>query len=158
MGLGYRVFFVQDEHVQRIAQKRFNSLYLKKTEPLTQYANKTVISVLAMYELVDRKPDTIVRIDTQKIRFNADGFVDEAYEDEGRRLVASKMDDVFSGLLQISGKDKLNENKNADESVVDASKRFDDRRWKQRHPELSGPVLKKILNGIFGSKSRRKTT
>ena len=69
MGLGYKVFFVEDEHVQRIAQKRFNSLYLKKTEPLTQYANKTVISVLAMYELVDRKPDTIVRIDTQKNTF-----------------------------------------------------------------------------------------
>ena len=79
-------------------------------------------------------------------------------EDEGRRLVASKMDDVFSGLLQISGKDKLNENKNADESVVDGSKRFDDRRWNQRHPELSGPVLKKILNGIFGSASGRRTS
>ncbi|MDC0434775.1 hypothetical protein OAM69_03940 [bacterium] len=153
MSLGYRVFFVVDEEVYRIAQKRFNALYLKKAAGLSQYSNQTVISVLVVYEIVNRKPNSIVRIDTQKIRFGEDGFVDEAYEDEGFRLAAAKIDDVINSALIMNDAIVMDDAHNIERSVVDASKRFDERRWKQRHPELSDPVLKKILKGVFGSAS-----
>jgi len=151
MSLGYRVFFIHEgENLSRIAQKRYNSLYLKKTEPFPQYAGQTIVSVLVVYELVARKPNRIVRMDTQKIRFDEKGFIDEAYESEGLQLAAKKMDDVFGSVLNSINSCVSIQPEKSQDSIIDASKRFDDRRWVQRHPKLSGPMLKKILAGVFG--------
>ena len=151
MSLGYRVFFVHSGDVHRISQRKFNALYLKSAESLCEYADQTLISVLVVYELVDRKPDCIVRMDTQKIRFDKKGFIDKAYEIEGLQLAASKMDELL-GKIGISDEMETTAHEGRDQStVVDASKRFNERRWNQRHPELSGQLLGKILTGIFGS-------
>ncbi len=151
MSLGYRVFFVNGGDVHRISQRKFNALYLKKTESLSEYADQTVISVLVVYELVDRKPDCIVRMDTQKIRFDEKGFVDKAYESEGLQLAASKMDELL-GKMGISDDMETTVHEGRDQgTIVDAGKRFNERRWNQRHPELSGQLLGKILTGVFGS-------
>jgi hypothetical protein len=34
-------------------------------------------------------------------------------------------------------------------NVVDATARFEERQWDQRHPKLSGPSLERILNALF---------
>lgn len=150
MSLGYRIFFVHDEDVQKISQKQFNSLYPRKSTALPEYAGKTVLSVLVVLELVARKPDCVIRMDTHKIRFDVEGFIDEAYENEGMQLAASKLDGLF-GDLNIRNVEKTSSLKlKTRNSVIEAGKRFDDRRWAQRHPRLSGPVLKKILNSVFG--------
>ena len=151
MSLGYRVFFVHDGKVNKISQKRFNSLYLKNAEALPKFAGQTVVSVLVVYELVARKPDRIIRMDTQKIRFNGIGFVDKAYENEGLQLVASRMDDVFGSLGICNDMETSSQEAKGKGSIVDASKRFDERRWDQRHPELSGRILKKVMAGVFGT-------
>lgn len=150
MSLGYRVFFIHGEDVHRIAQKRFNSLYQKKTEPLLRYAGQTVVSVIVVYELVARKPSCIIRMDTQKIRFDGEGFLDEAYQSEGLHLAASRIDNVIATLVSKSDTIVSSQSEQTKETIVDASRRFDDRRWSQRHPELSGPLLKKVLKGVFG--------
>lgn len=151
MSLGHRVFFVHDGDVHRISQKRFNSLYQKNAEPLVKFADQTVISVLVVYEIVARKPDCIIRMDTQKIRFDRKGYVDEAYENEGLQLAASRMEDVFGNLLQSCNDTEISSHEEKSQGkIVDASKRFDERRWNQRHPELGGPLLKKIMTGVFG--------
>ena len=148
--MGYRVFFVSDDDVHKISHKRFNSLYRENTESLPKLAGQTVISVLVVYELVASKPDCIIRMDTQKIRFDAKGFVDEAYENEGLQLAASRMDDVFGGLESCNEIEATSHEKEGQNGIVDARKRFDERRWNQRHPELDGIVLKKIMTGVFG--------
>lgn len=151
MSLGYRVFFVHGTDVRRISHKRYNSLYSNSVESFTSYGGQTVISVLVFYELVARKPDCIVRMDTQKIRFDENGFLDGAYEDEGLQLAASKMDDLLSGIVTSKETARSDDSGQVNGAIVDASKRFDERRWNQRHPELSGPIVKKILTGVFGS-------
>jgi hypothetical protein len=32
---------------------------------------------------------------------------------------------------------------------VDATARFEERQWDQRHPKLSGPSVERILNALF---------
>lgn len=151
MSLGYRVFFVHNEDVHRISQKRFESLYQNNTEPLPIFADQTIISVLVAYEVVERKPDCVIRIDTQKIRFDTRGFVDRAYEYEGLQLVASRMDDVLGSVLNsCNGSEISNHDLKDHGTIIAASKRFDERRWNQRHPELSEPLLKEIMDGVFG--------
>ena len=34
-------------------------------------------------------------------------------------------------------------------NVVDATARFEERQWDQRHPKLSGPSVERILNALF---------
>lgn len=151
MSMGYRVFFIQNDEVHRISQKRFNALHQSKDASFPKFAGQTITSVLVVYELVARKPDHILRMDTQKIRFDQNGLVDQDYENEGMQLVASKIDTLFSDLL--GGDENASSGKDEDDqsTLVDASRRFNDRRWNQRHPQLDGPVLQKILDGVFGT-------
>jgi len=150
MGLGYRVFFIQGDDVNRVSQKAFGSLHLKNNKSMLKYSSQTVLSALVFYELEDRKPKQIVRIDTQKIRFNSDGTLDDCYEQEGLMLVAGRVDKLLEETLHHNNQKSRRDGSAANDSVIDATDRFDERRWKQRHPELPGPTMKVILESVFG--------
>ena len=142
MNLGYRMFVVNDESVVRLSQKSFNDFYILETAPLSQNAGLTIVIVTTIYELKNRKPKRVIRMETQRIKVDTDGTIDKEHLGEAMRLVANRISSVFDGK-PLSATHKSN--------VVDAQALFDERRWKQRHPELSGPALKKILAILFGA-------
>ena len=142
MNLGYRIFVVNGESVVRLSQKSFNDFYILETAALSQYAGHTIVIVTAIYELKNRKPKRIIRMDSQRIKVDTDGTIEKEHLGEGMRLVANRFSSAFEAK-PLSATHNSN--------VVHAQALFDERRWKQRHPELSGPALKKILAILFGA-------
>ena len=87
------------------------------------------------------RPDRVIvaehiQIDCERIRILGDGSIDENYEHEGLHLAANRM-----WPLEANPKSSGN--------VVDAIARFEERQWDQRHPKLSDPALKRILNALL---------
>lgn len=145
MKLGYRVFIVEGNAVRRISQKTFDAFYSGETAALPEYAGGSVLIALVIYELEHRKPKRIVRIDTQRIKVQSDGFIDEEDRMENLRLALNSV--VLEGALSAASRWDSSE-------VIDATARFEERRWQQRHPELSGPALKALLKALFGARHR----
>lgn len=140
MNLGHRVFVVNNDTVTSISQKAFNDFYLRHKESLPQFANQTLNIAVVIYTLDKKKPKEIVRIDYQLMRVNGSGGIDEEFEHDAMRLVANKLDDMFgvvSAEVVSCG------------SVVNAVRKFDDRRHEHHHPNLSGPAHKRILEALF---------
>jgi hypothetical protein len=142
MNIGHRVFVVEGESVTRISQKDFDRFYLRENAVLPQYAGRTVTFAVVFYEHKNRKPKRIIRIDTQRSRVKADGSLDQAHNLEDLRLAMNRMEVRLASPAPQAAPRSL--------GVVDAKARFDDRRWRQLHPALSGPVQKKILSALFG--------
>jgi hypothetical protein len=111
-------------------------LYSGKVGALPKFAGQTVQIAVVIYTVQQRKPETIIQLDCGKIRILDDGTIDEKYEHEGLHLAANRM-----WSLEANPKSFGN--------VVDAIARFEKRQWDQRHPKLSGPALKRILNALF---------
>jgi hypothetical protein len=136
MSISHRVFVVEEDAVFSISQKTFAALYSGKVGVLPKFAGQTVQIAVVVYTLQQRKPEAIIQIDCERIRILGDGTIDENYEHEGLHLAANRM-------WPLEAKPKSSGN------VVDATARFEDRQWDQRHPKLSGPALKRILNALF---------
>jgi hypothetical protein len=136
MSIGHRIFVVEEDAVFPISQKTFNELYSGKVGALPKFAGQTVQIAVVVYTVHQRKPETIIQIDCERIRILGDGSIDENYAHEGLHLAANRM-----WLSETNPKPSGN--------VVDATARFEERQWDQRHPKLSGPSLERILNALF---------
>jgi hypothetical protein len=136
MSIGYRIFVVEEDVIFPISQKTFNALYSGKVGALQKFAGQTIQIAVIVYTLYQRKPKTIIQIDSERIRIMGDGSIDENYEHEGLHLAANRM-----------WQSEVNPQSSG--SVVDAKARFEERQWDQRHPKLSGPSYKRILNALF---------
>ena len=136
MNMGYRVFIVEKDAAFPISQKTFTALYSGKIGALQKFAGQTVQIAVVIYTVQQRKPETIIQLDCGRIRILDDGTINEKYEHEGLHLAANRM-----WPLEANPKPSGN--------VVDAIARFEERQWDQRHPKLSGPALKRILNALF---------
>lgn len=141
MNIGHRIFVVEDDSVVRLSQKSFNEFSFREKASLLQYAGRMIVIAIAIYELKNRKPKRVIRIDTERVKVNADGSRDKEHLLEGLALVAKR---ISFGNNPPRARVK-------DSSIVDAKAHFDERRWNQRHPELSGPALKNILASLFGT-------
>ena len=135
--VGYRVFIVDGDDLIPVSQKKFKAFYFEKQPVLPELAGRTLALTMAVYTLRGRKPNTICRLSCQHVRIGPDGAVDEAYELRGIRLMAYQMSNERRA---VSGPG----------NVVDAEAPFAQREWESRHPDLSGPVQKKILAILFG--------
>jgi hypothetical protein len=136
VNIGHRVFIVEDDAIVSMSQKAFNALYFRDEAALPRFANRTVQIALVFYTLERRKPTKIIRIDCERIRIRADGSIDKKHQFEGLHLAAGRLG-------------KLDREPQASGNVVDAKARFDQRNWEQRHPELSAPAQKRILDALF---------
>lgn len=147
MNIGHRVFVVQDDDsIISISQKTFNDFYIREKPVLCQYAGRSVTFAVVLYELENRKPKRIIRIDTQRLRVGDDGGLDKEFKHEYGRLVANRI----GGFTTTASSAEFNSG-----PVVEAASKFDQRRWAHLHPEVSGPALKRILSALFGA--RRKS-
>ena len=136
MNMGYRVFIVEKDAVFPISQKTFTALYSGKIGALPKFAGQTVQIAVVVYTVHQRKPETIIQIDCERIRILGDGSIDENYAHEGLHLAANRM---WPSEVNPKSSGK----------VVDAKARFEERQWDQRHPKLSGPSHERILNALF---------
>jgi hypothetical protein len=136
MSIGHRIFVIEEDAIFPISQKTFNELYSGKVGALPKFAGQTVQITVVVYTVQQRKPETIIQIDCERIRIMDDGSIDENYEHEGLHLAANRLV-------------KTEVNPQSSGNVVDAKARFEERQWDQRHPKLSGPSDKRILNALF---------
>jgi len=136
MSIGYRIFVVVEDAIFPISQNIFNELYSGKVGALPKFAGQTVQIAVAVYTLHQRKPETIIQIDCERIRILGDGSIDENYAHKGLHLAANR-------LWQKEADTKSSGN------VVDATARLEERQWDQRRPKLSGPSVERILNALF---------
>jgi len=136
MSIGHRIFVIEEDAIFPISQKTFNELYSGKVGALPKFAGQTVQIAVVVYTVHQRKPETIIQIDCERIRILGDGSIDGNYAHEGLHLAANRM-----WLSETNPKSSGN--------VVDATARFEGRQWDQRHPKLSGPSVERILNALF---------
>jgi len=136
MSIGHRIFVIEEDAIFPISQKTFNELYSSKVGALPKFAGQTVQIAVVVYTVHQRKPETIIQIDCERIRILGDGSIDGNYAHEGLHLAANRM-----WLSETNPKSSGN--------VVDATARFEGRQWDQRHPKLSGPSVERILNALF---------
>ena len=134
--IGHRVFIVEDDRIAPLSQKTFNALYFRNEAVLPNYASRTVQIAVVLYTLQSRKPKEVIRIDSMRVRIRGDGSIDEDHQFEGLHLAANRIEGPAE-KPQSSG------------NVVDAKASFDQRNWEQRHPKLSRPVQKRILDALF---------
>lgn len=132
------MFVVNDESVLRISQQSFFDFYLRDKPSLARFSDQEITVAIAVCELRDRKPIRIIKIDTARVKVGAQGEMDARYHTEKIHLIARHVLGDGSRRDFHGG------------TVVDALTSFDERRWAQMHPELSGPQLKQILDSLFG--------
>jgi hypothetical protein len=142
MNVGYRIFLIgDDDSTTRIAVKSFSDFYLRQKPALPQFHDTTIKVAIVICKLEQRIPIEILKIDCMRVKVGPDGSMDE---------------DSYSDTLQLIGRrlggpsHKARSEGQGKNSVVDAAEKFDERRWAQLHPELSGPALKQILQSLFG--------
>ena len=136
MSIGHRIFVVEEDAVFPISQKTFTALYSGKVGALPKFAGQTVQIAVVVYTVHQRKPNTIIQIDCERIRILGDGSIDKKHEQDGLHLAANRIW-IPETNPQSSG------------TVVDAKDRFEKRQWDIRHPKLSEPSYKRILNALF---------
>jgi hypothetical protein len=136
MSIGHRIFIVEEDAIFPLSQKAFDELYSGKTGILPKYAGQTVLIAIIIYTLYQKKPKSIIQIDCERIRVLGDGSIDKKLEQDGLHLAAN--------LIWIP-----ETNPQSSGTVVDAKDRFEKRQWDIRHPKLSEPSYKRILNALF---------
>ena len=136
------MFIVEGDEVTRISQKTYDAFYSQNEAVLPEYAGRTIMVAVVLDALENRKPKHIVKIDTQRVRVRPDGSIEQGHLSETLHLAVRRIETDYpvSPELEVAAP-----------GVVDATAMFDERRWKQLHPELRGPALKGILNALFGS-------
>jgi hypothetical protein len=136
VNIGHRIFIIEDNAVVPMSQKTFNAFYFRDEAVLPQFANRTIQLAVILYTLEARKPKEVIRIDSMRVKVRDDGSIDK--------------DDVFKGLhLAANRTGKSIHKPQAFGNVVDAKASFDQKNWQRRHPKLSGPIEKRILDALF---------
>jgi hypothetical protein len=136
MNLGHRIFVVDGNSVTRIPQKKFDSFFFRHEPALPDFAGKTIHVAFVIYTLENRKPKEVVRIDCSRMRVLNGGELDN---DDVMRGIHLSFDRHESGPPATSQRG----------NVLDATSHFNEREWRHRHPELSGPALNQILSDLF---------
>lgn len=136
MGLGYRTFIVSgDEILASLSQKAFHEFSTLGKPALRAYAGKTVDIAFAYYEIENRRPHRVFRMEVSRFKVLRSGAMDRKHQWKGLALAA----DSLGALDSASRKHESAGN------VVDAAAAFNRRRRKARHsPDLSPKVARKI--------------
>jgi len=138
MSNGYRVFIVHaDNTVESISKKNFDDFLSRRKPVLARFAGCDIHFALVFYTLRSRRPEQIIRIDNMRLTVNGDGTLND-----DRSYDAMRLSMKCESPKAVTGA--------ASENVVDATAKFDARRWAQYNPQLAGPALKRILQALFG--------
>ena len=140
MGLGFRVFIVNDDDsLQRISLAGYERLFREDSnERLVQYAGKQIRCALVVLHVENRKPQSIARIECNRIPLNARGEVDlKEWVDQAR---------LITDYLHYS------DNEEKQDKIIDANKIFAQRRHERESRwSLTPGIERAIEDAIFGN-------
>ena len=143
MNLGCRHFAIhEDDSITPISRRAFADFYLRHRSSLRQFSGTVMTIATVIYTTENRRPKKIVRIECMRVKVDESGSLDQGHLETSSRLLARRIDKLVGGApaVEWSG------------AVVNAVDRFDNRRWSQLHPSLSGLAHKRILEFLFGRK------
>lgn len=143
MNYSYRMFVVEGNTVRRISQTRFEKFFSKNSPELKEFSGQVITIAMAMYTVLDRVPQELFRIDAFKVKVESDGSMCKKFNSESNRLTMQRAD--FLGYKQP-------EIASNGSSVIDAVAKFEERKWKQLHPELPPEVTRQIFEHIMKNK------
>ncbi len=144
MGVGLRIFLINDDDsLQRLAVARYDRLLRRNPEErLPQYADKRVRYALVAYEVENRKPVEILKIEYNYLSLDSEGRIDAVEEEKTRRMAV----DLFPPVLPEEQPRQV-----IDAKHLFAKKRYDAKyRWTPS-PELETAIVRAIFgkNGFF---------
>ena len=141
MGIGLRIFLVNDDDsLERLAVAKYERLLRRNPEEcLPQYAGKRVRYALVAYEVEDRIPVEILKIEYNYLSLDSEGRIDAGEKEKERRLAV----DLFPPMLPEEQAGQ----------VIDAKHRFARKRYKDKYRWTPSPELEAaILDAVFGNK------
>lgn len=141
MGSGYRIFIIQDGNLVRMTQKSFYKFTREQEPELKRFANQDMLMAMVYYNLLEKRPDEITSINSFIMRVSQDGSLDSDFQAQRLREISGRIE----GILWGKSKSRTEVS-----NVVDATSRFDRKRYEHNHPKLSNSVLEKIQASIFG--------
>lgn len=143
MNYSYRIFVVEGKTIRRISQTKFEKFYSKNSPEFKEFSDQIITIAMAMYTVLDRLPQEIFRIDAFKVKVDSDGSMCKKFYSESNQLTMQRAD--FLGYKQP----KI---ASSGSSVIDAVAKFEERKWKQLHPELPPEVTRHIFEHIMKNK------
>ena len=137
MGIGCRVFLVDDDCIQRISMARLDRLlHFDRGERLQQYAGKRVRCAMAFVEVSGRQVLAISNIDYFLIPLNVKGQIDKKEWEKGMRLGMELLPSI------LDGEDP--------KQVINARHRFAKRRYEHEFKwKPSRKVEEAIVDSVF---------
>ncbi|HCF9805952.1 hypothetical protein ACM79S_25825 [Pseudomonas aeruginosa] len=140
MTIGRRIFVVAgDNDIQAVTQKSFDGFFMRGEPSLTSFAGSNIHITVVYYTIANRKPHQIIRMDNLQLTVKADGSMDQERMFDALR--ASMNLAVAGGITAIQPTQLT--------TVIDATAKFDEKRWNQFRPKLPGPAMKRILQVLF---------
>jgi hypothetical protein len=139
MGIGLRIFLVNDDDsLERLAVARYERLLRRDSEEcLPQYAGKRVRYALVAYEVENRIPVEILKIEYNYLSLDSEGRIDAGEEEKERRLAV----DLFPPMLP----------EKEPRQVIDAKHHFAKKRYDAKYRWRPSRELEAaILNAVFG--------
>ena len=139
MGIGLRIFLVSDDDsIKRLAVARYDRLLRRDPEEcLPHYGGKRVRYALVTYEVVNRIPGEILKIEYNYLSLNSEGRIDAGEQEKEWRLAV----DLFPPVLP----------KKERRQVIDARHLFAKRRYDAKYRWRPSRELEvAILNAVFG--------
>ena len=139
MGIGLRIFLINDDDsLQRLAVAKYDRLLRRDLEErLPQYAGKRVRYALVAYEVENRKPVEILRIEYNYLSLDSEGRMDAAEQERQYRLAVDLLPPVLLARQPPQ--------------VVDAQHRFARKRYNHKYRWTPSPELEAaIVHAIFG--------
>ena len=139
MGIGLRIFLVNDDDsLERLAVARYERLLRRDPqERLPQYAGKRVRYALVAYEVENRIPVEILKIEYNYLSLDSEGRIDAAEQKKERRLTV----DLFPPVLPEEQPGQ----------VIDAKHRFAKKRYDNEYRWTPSQELEAaIVNAVFG--------
>jgi hypothetical protein len=139
MGLSIRIFLVgDDDTLKRLPFARYERLFNgDPKEHLTEYAGKRVRYILAVVDLENRTPVSILRTECSYLNFDSKGKIDTTYIEKGSRM-------LFDGLEPFPDEESPPE-------VVDARYRFVRKHYENEYLwEPAQEIITEMMDVIFG--------
>ena len=139
MGLSVRIFFVgDDDTLERFPFARYERLLNgEPKEHLIKYAGKRVRYILAVVDLANRIPMSILRTECSYLNFDSKGRINTAYLENGSRL-------LFDGMEPFPDEE-------SPPDVVDARHRFVRKRYENEYLwESNQEIITEMMEAIFG--------
>jgi hypothetical protein len=139
MGIGTRVFFVEDDNrLKHISLKRWEDLVRRdeQAKPFPEYAGQKIRCALVVLQVENRKPVDIIGLECDCLHFDDEGRIDE----EQKQKDAKRAVDMLAAMIMPEPKEA---------GVIDARRIFLGKQSAAKRWELTREIGLAIKEAIF---------